>query len=219
MGARKPDDESRRLAVWEPLVVRTVDRAMKQPSLQHVLGDVQDMRQIARMAVLQAIRSPKFADAKNQSAYLARVIYNKLVDASRRSALIRIPDHNTVAELMRAKRAGESDQSTARAQRAMRVASLSETCWIWTEEEDSDPSPATLQATTDVVWAIERLPETIGRIMGHLFGVAGYGKLAPADLARRLGLRTSTVLRKAYEGRRMLRNLLTDCGYTGTEDD
>ena len=218
MAARKPDNESRQLVHWEPLVVRAVDRAMKKPSLAHVLGDVQDMRQIARMAVLQAVRSPKFADAKNQSAYLGRVIYNKLVDASRRSALIRIPDHNTVAELMRAKRAGESDQSTARAQRAMRVASLNETCWILAAEEDSDPSPASLQAATDVVWAIERLPEVLGMIMGHLFGVAGYDKLAPVDIARRLGWRTSTVLRKASEGRRMLRNLLKDCGYTEVAD-
>lgn len=219
MSEQTRGEEARQLANWESLVRRVVDHHKARSRIKTVLGSTEDMRQVARVAVLQAIRSGSFADARNKSSYLSRIIYYKLIDAVRDSMFIRLPDHNAATNLVRAEAIGAVDRSGEAARQAMRLGLLSDMDKGIAASPVAEAGPASLRATCDVGWAVSRLPATIRKIMGHTFGIAGYDKLAPDDLAHRLGIATSTVRREAYEGRRLLKRLLKDCGYTEAVDE
>lgn len=206
-------DEARQLATWMPVVDQVIGEVMSKPKLASAIGGKDDVRQVAKLAVLQAIRSPKFAGDRRAATYLARCVRNAMRDAAAESALIRVPWRSLAAL---AESEGSPGSSLAcNAQRAMRVVLMDDPDALSQEAADEDQA-VSVQAEAigcDVSAAVERLPAGYRYVIGHLYGVGEYQKLDFKQIAERLGIVLGTVRNRACKGRMMLKKILTDRGY------
>lgn len=216
MTARKREaEDSRQLARWDSLIEWAVRAA--NPSVLNAVGGPDDARQVATMAVIKALRSPRFADVQKQRTYLRRAVMAGLIDAASDSSLIRVY-HERLRLVARGEKAGRDDKLAEATRRALRLEVVADVEQLGFPDNESERGPEASLAAKNVAWAISRLPPTIAKIMGHTYGVAGYDKLDSDAIALQLRLKPETVRRHAYEGRRLLRSLLKDCGYTEADN-
>lgn len=206
-------EELDQIEKWSSVIEQVIRGVPRRKFMKWSTGGLEDCRQIARMAVLEATISPKFAEVLQKDAYLAKRIWSRLVDAARDSALIRTSDRVVASMMRRSHQNGETAEAV-KTKKAMCIALIEDMDTVGAPAENSEEELEAPKAERDVNWAISRLPTTIRKVMGHLFGVDGCDKLSVEDTARKLGKEVGTVRRQAYEGRRLLRNLLKDCGYT-----
>ena len=205
--------EAAKLAKWMPIVEKVV-ASLSNSHIRHAIGSVQDMRQEGVIALLKAIRSPKFEKARDKDAYLASSIRNELRDKAGKSSLILLPQR-AIREVKKAERDGYTSDSVCRARIAMRPNTFGrmDSLYRLSPSVDEEQSDKASTAAKDVCDAVNSLPGTLKVVLGHLYGVAGYRKLLTAEIAERTNVRVQTVWRRTYEGRRLVKKFLKDRGY------
>lgn len=196
-----------------PIVDKVVSRLLNH-RIKHDIGDVQDMQQEGAIAILKAIRSPRFEKARCRTAYLTNAVRNELLKSARSSALICV-DQRAVYEMRDAEQSGDMSDRSRRVKMAMRLKTLDQMDEIYKVplEEDRETSFAVSESVQDVCDAVNSLPGPLKIVLGHLYGVAGYKKLLAAEIAERTGVRAETVERRTYDGRRLVKKFLKDRGY------
>ena len=214
MALPKDSDESRQLATWMPVVDQVVGEVMSKPKLAAAIGGHDDVCQVAKLAVLQAIRSPKVAGEHLTAAYLSRCVRNAMRRAATESSLIRVHWRSLTA-LAEGDRSPGGSRIAGNAKRAMQVILIDDADSIAQEISDDDHAVAvrTMEIGHAVSAAVERLPASYQAVIGHLYGVCGYQKLDHKQIAEKLGIVIGTVRNQACKGRVLLKKILAEYGY------
>ena len=233
MSAKMEPDEARQLATWAPVVDQVVGEVMSKTKLASAIGGRDDVRQVANLAVLQTIRSPKFTGGRQTAAYLARCVRSAMRRAAAESSLIRVP-WRPMAALKGDSPFAEGDGSSesriacesealrrksevlrSNAKRAMQVVLIDDADKLAQETSgtDRDVSVRAMEVGCDVSDAVERLPASYKAVIGYLYGVCGHQKLDSKQIASRLGIVIGTVRNRACKSRAMLKKTLAESGY------
>lgn len=218
MNNPKDSDLIRQLAKWVSVVDQVVNESLRRPRFAWSVGEWEDIHQVGMIALIKAIRSPRFVDAKRVGAYLSMCVRSAVAQAAAESSLIRLP-RRKAGQLAAADRGGGvGGPETADARRAMHLRLMDNMDRMPRRDPDATDDKTSAKISQDVAMAIELLPATIRRVLGHLYGVAGYSKIGVREIALRYGIARETVWKRSCQGRKLLRQILGGCGYGGESD-